>query len=101
MPRKSVYFPDEQWPRIERAAELEDRSVSKWIQRAADHALAVHASPPSLEAEWRRQVMSDAKDALACGDSAAAYEALTRHERDGYPWAPGHTLLPRARAAAS
>jgi hypothetical protein len=39
MPRKSVYFPDEQWPRIERAAELEDRSVSKWLQRAADRAL--------------------------------------------------------------
>jgi hypothetical protein len=39
MPRKSVYFPDEQWPRIERAAELEDRSVSKWIQRATTQAL--------------------------------------------------------------
>jgi hypothetical protein len=40
MPRKSVYFPDEQWPRIERAAELEDRSVSKWIQRAVERELS-------------------------------------------------------------
>jgi hypothetical protein len=39
MPRKSVYFPDEQWPRIERAAELEDRSVSKFIQRGMDRYL--------------------------------------------------------------
>lgn len=39
------------------------------------------------EAGWRREVMSAAKDALACGDAAAAYEALTRHEREGYPFA--------------
>lgn len=45
----------------------------------------------ALEAEttWRRDVMSDAKMALACGDAQGAYEALTRHEREGYPWTPG------------
>jgi hypothetical protein len=44
MPRKSVYFPDEQWPLIERAAELEDRSVSKWLQRSVDRTLTDKAS---------------------------------------------------------
>jgi hypothetical protein len=43
----------------------------------------------SAEARWRQEVMADAKMALACGDTAAAYSALTRHEQEGYPWAPG------------
>lgn len=42
----------------------------------------------SAEAVWRQRVMGEAKEALACGDGEAAYEALTRHEREGYPWAP-------------
>lgn len=41
-----------------------------------------------MELEWRRRVMGDVKDALACGDGARAYEILTRHEHEGYPWAP-------------
>lgn len=51
MPRKSVYFTDEQWPRIAEAAGLEDRSVSKWLQRAAERALREHAAslPASKE----------------------------------------------------
>jgi hypothetical protein len=56
MPRKSVYFPDEQWPRIEQAAELEDRSVSKWLQRAAERALPKLPSSEDLlgPAEYHR-----------------------------------------------
>lgn len=42
----------------------------------------------SAEARWRQRVMGDAKEALACGDGAAAYAALTKHEREGYPWSP-------------
>jgi hypothetical protein len=52
MPRKSVYFPDEQWPRIERAAELEDRSVSKWLQRAADRAMAANQVKARDSPRW-------------------------------------------------
>jgi hypothetical protein len=56
MPRKSVYFPEEQWPRIARAAAREDRSVSKWLQRAADRAiLEAGPDPPLAEAEGARQ----------------------------------------------
>lgn len=32
------------------------------------------------EAEWRREAMGDARDALACGDYEAAWVALNRHE---------------------
>jgi hypothetical protein len=58
MPRKSVYFPDEQWPLIERAAKLEDRSVSKWLQRAAAQAIARQEQMQrrsAFAAEWDPQ----------------------------------------------
>ncbi len=54
------------------------------------------------EVEWRREVMGEAKMALACGDGEAAHDALTRHERDGYPWAlgvPGSAGIHAAREA--
>lgn len=46
----------------------------------------------TAECDWRRRVMGDAKDALACGDNNAAWKALTRHEQEGYPFAPDHPL---------
>lgn len=44
MPRKSVYFPDEQLERAMQAAAADDRSFSKWVQRAIDRALTAEAS---------------------------------------------------------
>lgn len=32
------------------------------------------------ESIWRKEAMMDARDALACGDTSAAWTALTRHE---------------------
>lgn len=43
----------------------------------------------NAELAWRRTVMGDAKEFLAEGNGPRAYVALTRHEQDGYPWAPG------------
>lgn len=37
------------------------------------------------EAAWRKQAMCDAKDALACGDVPAAWDALNRHEAGFIP----------------
>lgn len=44
------------------------------------------------EAEWRREVMSEARDALAGGDAARAWEILNEHEADGYPWWPDRSV---------
>lgn len=53
------------------------------------------------EAEWRREVMGRAKDALASGDAELAYHELTRHEEEGYPFIGPKEHLPRTRGVTS
>lgn len=48
------------------------------------------------EADWRREVMSEARHALAGGDAARAWEILNEHEGDGYPWWPDRGPVPNA-----
>jgi hypothetical protein len=64
MPKKSVYFPDALWPRIQEAAELEDRSVSKWISRTLEAALTTASRTPG---EPRIATGSNAKHHPKCG----------------------------------
>lgn len=44
------------------------------------------------EAEWRREVMSEARHALAEGAATRAWDVLNEHETDGYPWWPGRSV---------
>lgn len=89
MPRKSVYFPDEQWPRIERAAELEDRSVSKWLQRAADRAIEAQRVPDA------RTVHATTED----GRQIVRYDRAGRWYAEGYIDRKAITLAEAVRLA--
>ncbi len=68
---------------LDRAIETRENAnaATRRVEAERDRLLA--------EVEWRRHVMCEAKTALACGDGDAGMDALTRHEREGYPWAPG------------